>query len=411
MKRFGVFALLLVLSLMLFISCSSPEPTEPPTGSTEYTPTATPTENLEPIKIGCLLDLTGTIAPLGLEAKQGILTAMEQAGGELLGRPIEFIIEDSASDVNTSMDKVRKLVEVDKVRLVIGPIWGSAQEAMGGYADKVHVPILTIASSQNIEVMENEWTFLTAGTCESSAYGMGIYAAEVLGHKTATALGCDFVAGHEFVGGFAKGFEETGGEVIQYQWYPPGTTDFTSYLLAAEKADSLVVWWPGADNFAGFAQYTDLGIKMPIIQPEDGGITFDPAANPGLGDAIIGVYGTVMYSYLAETNGNEEFVALYTEKYGVPPGPAAGAAYVSTQVALEAIKNAGDDTSPETLRQVLLDISIDTINGQISFNKDRVAALTFPVMKVGDNIDLEIVAEYRVTAEKVGDELLVHLAD
>ena len=84
-----------------------------------------------PIKIGGLFELTGFLAPIGKEAQQGALIALEQMGGKLLGRPVEFVLEDSATDVNTSMDKMRKLVEVDKVRIIVGPIFGGSQDAMG----------------------------------------------------------------------------------------------------------------------------------------------------------------------------------------------------------------------------------------------------------------------------------------
>ncbi len=362
-----------------------------------------------PIKIGGLFELTGFLAPIGKEAQQGALIALEQAGGKIMGRPVEFVLEDSATDVNTSMDKMRKLVEVDKVRIIVGPIFGGSQDAMGGYADKVKVPVITLPSGQNSNVLKNQWTFLAAGTDESNGYPMGVYAAEKLGYKTATTIGSDFSAGHEFIGGFVQGFEARGGKTIQQQWYPPGTTNMVPFLVAAKKADCLVTWWPGADTFAGFKQYKELNIKMPIVQPEDGGVTCNPAASKGLGDVIVGVYATVLYSYLAKTPGNKEFVEAYTKKYGVPPGPLAGCGYCSMQIALEALKKAGNDTSPETLKKALFGLKLNTIHGPLSFNKWRIATYTCPVVKIDQNLVPQIVAEYRVNSEVVKGKLVYSL--
>jgi branched-chain amino acid transport system substrate-binding protein len=362
-----------------------------------------------PIKIGGLFELTGFLAPIGKDAQQGAMIALEEQGGKVMGQPVEFIAEDSATDVNTSMDKMRKLVEVDKVRIIVGPIFGGSQDAMGGYADRVQVPVITLPSGQNTNVLKNQWTFLASGTDESLGFPMGIYAYEKLGYRTATTIGSDFSAGHEFVGGFVQAFESKGGKIIQQQWYPPGTTNMVPYLIAAKQADCLVTWWPGADSFAGFKQYKELGIKMPIVQPEDGGITCHPMANKSIGDACIGVHASALYSHLAKTTGNKEFVAAYTKKHGHPPGPLAGCGYASMKVALEGLKKAGADSSQQALRQALLDLKMDTIHGPLSFNKDRVAIFTIPIVKIDKDLVPQIVAEYRVKSQVVGGKLTYSL--
>jgi branched-chain amino acid transport system substrate-binding protein len=361
------------------------------------------------IKIGGLFELTGFLAPIGKEAQQGAQIALEQIGGKIDGTPVEMVFEDSATDVKVSMDKMRKLVEVDKVRIVVGPIFGGSQDAMGGYADKVKVPVITLPSGQNSNVLKNQWTFLSDGTDESNGYPMGIYAAEKLGYKTAVSIGSDFSAGHEFIGGFVQGFEAKGGKMIQQQWYPPGTTNMVPFLVAAKKADCLVTWWPGADTFAGFKQYKELNIKMPICQPEDGGVTCNPAANKGLGDAIVGVYATVLYSHLAKTPGNKEFVEAYQKKFGTLPGPLAGCGYCSTQIAIEGLKKAGKDKSPEALKKAILGLKLNTIHGPVSFNKWRIATYTSPVVKIDKDLVPQIIAEYRVNSEVVKGKLVYRL--
>ena len=55
-------------------------------------------QTAEPIKIGGLFELTGFLAPIGKEAQQGALIALEQIGGKLMGRPVEFVLEDSATE-------------------------------------------------------------------------------------------------------------------------------------------------------------------------------------------------------------------------------------------------------------------------------------------------------------------------
>jgi branched-chain amino acid transport system substrate-binding protein len=367
----------------------------------------------EPIKIGAIFDLTGFLSPLGPDCKKAAILAFEQIGYKVAGKPIEFIFEDGASDPATVMDKARKLAEVDKVNLIIGPVHAGAAMGMASYLDKVKVPNLAIAPHTDVEPLKHGWMFEVCGTLRQATYGTGIYAYDKLGYRTATTLAQDYVAGHEFIAGFVQAFEEKGGKIVQEQWYPNGTTDFTSYFIAMKKADCLAAWWPGADAFAAFHQYRETGLQVPIIQPEDGGITTSPPALKNLGQSAEGTVVTAIYTYTADTPGNKQFVDAYRKRWdGELPAPMAGATYTSVQIALEAIRKLGGNiTSQEALRNALTDVSIDTVRGHISFNKDRVAIFTSFVAKINEKLQPIIVGEYKVRADKVGDKMVVKLAD
>jgi len=364
-----------------------------------------------PIKIGGIFDLTGFLAPLGADSQQGAILAFEKVGYKVAGRPIEFIREDGACNTDTTLDKARKLVEADKVCLIIGPIHSGAVLGMSGYLDRVKVPNLNIAYTPEALPLEHQSVWQVSGTLRQGTYASGVYAYEKLGYRTATTLAQDYVAGREFIEGFVQAFQERGGKVIQQQWYPAGTTDFTSYLISLKKADCLVPWFPGADAFAGFRQLKELGIKMPVIMPEDGGATTSPPAMKELGDSIVGIDVTALYGYTCDTPGNKEFVEAYKKRWnGALPGPMSGAAYATAQVALEALKKAGGDTSPQALSKALYGVSLNTIRGPISFNRDRIAVFTCFIVKVGKDLVPRVVGQYVVRGDKVGNKIVVGLA-
>ena len=369
------------------------------------------TKDKGPIKIGGIFDLTGFLAPIGVDSQQGSIVAFEKAGYKVAGRTIEFIREDGGSNTDTTMDKLRKLVEGDKVCLTIGPIHSGAALGMAGYLDRVNVPNINIAFHSDELPLQHQWMYLMAGTLRQGTYASGVYAYEKLGYRTAATLGADYVAGREFMAGFVQAFEERGGKVIQQQWYPMGTTDFTSFIVNIKKADALILWLPGADNFAALKQLKEMGVKMPIVQPEDGGVVISPPAMKELGATIIGNVVTAIYSYTLDTPGNKEFVEAYKKKWnGALPGPMSGAAYASTQVALEALRKTGGDTSSQALRKALSEVSVDTVRGRISFNKDRLAVYTCYIVKVEKDLVPRVVGQYRVKGEKVGDKIAVGLA-
>lgn len=430
MKRSWVFSLLLaviVSSTLLVSACSSsapsattsgsPAPVAPATSAVPTTSTAPATsappatspaaqQSGGPIKIGLLMEQTGFLAPVGKEGLQGAELAFDQAG-LINGRPLQVITEDAASDPNTSVNMTRTLVEQDGVKLIVGPVYGDSADAMASYLDRVGVPDIKVAPSSNAEALSDTDYYSVCGIDQQVGWPIGVYAATVLGYKTATTTGQDSVGGRQFIAGFQGGFEANGGTVIQQTWSPPGTQDFSSFLLGAKQADCLVGWWPGAEDFAALSQYKSLGIKMPLLQPEDGGVTTDPLAQKQLAGANQGVIAGVLYDYVDNTPGNTDFVAAYKAKYGADPGAMAGAGYTSALVAIQALKAAGSDLSEDSIMKALDAVSIDTPRGHISFNSDRVANFDALVVKIGDNLQPEIQAKYQTEASKVGNAMQV----
>ncbi|MBE9530882.1 MAG: ABC transporter substrate-binding protein, partial [Proteobacteria bacterium] len=87
----------------------------------------------KPIKIGTILNLTGPIAFIGPLFKNGIVKALEEVNYTIGGRKIELIPEDAAADMNVCLEKSKKLVERDKVHIIIGPLMGDAHMAIAPY--------------------------------------------------------------------------------------------------------------------------------------------------------------------------------------------------------------------------------------------------------------------------------------
>lgn len=249
------------------------------------------------IKIGVLLDLTGPIGPAGIDMEKGLRLAVEMAGA-VAGKKVELVVEDVASDASTSMDKARKLVETDKVAMLYGPINAGGNASIPGYAERMRVPDIGAVNVTN-DAAAHKWSFDPMGITGQMGYGVGVYTHDVLGYKTAVILMADFLAGHRYADSFKQGFEEKGGKIVQENYYPEGTTNMVPYFTTLKQADVLAYWGSPGDCFAAFPQYRELNMKMPIIQPEDGGVTSSPAMLQHLGKAAIGtVFGTV-YLYNA----------------------------------------------------------------------------------------------------------------
>lgn len=351
----------------------------------------------DPIKLGLLLDKTGFIAFAGLDAEKGIIVGLEEIDYKFEGRPIKVVTEDAASDAGVSLDKIKKLVEQDKVHIVMGPVNGGGDQAVFHYLAKQGIPRISVQPSDvpdDYDRSKPYTTFAVHGSGQSMAYVMGAYTYDVLGYRTTTMLTADFIAGHLFTQGFARGFKAKGGKVLNEVMYPPHTNDMIPYYLKLDKkADFICTWWPGSDGFVGFKQYKELGLKIPIVQPEDGGLSASPTALKELGDSAVGAVSCALYAYTVDYPGNKKFVKMFKDKYNELPGVFCGSGYSNIQILVATLKASGGDTSPKALMKALRSLDIMTIAGPVKFPDPghNISTYTPMVFKINAKHEPEVI--------------------
>jgi branched-chain amino acid transport system substrate-binding protein len=106
--------------------------------------------------------LSGAIGPVGSHFYQGahIAAKIVNDSGGIGGRPIKLIIEDTKSDAQAALDATRKLVEVDGVQVIVGPIMSVQVLTIAKYVNDRKVPIIaTISSSAKITELGDDYVF------------------------------------------------------------------------------------------------------------------------------------------------------------------------------------------------------------------------------------------------------------
>lgn len=365
----------------------------------------------DPIKIGLVTDLTGFLSVNGIYIRQAMIMALEEVNYTVAGRPIEFIVEDEAGSPAVAMDKIRKLVESDKVSLFLGPFHGGAVVALANYAAKVQIPqIVTWYSIPGEQMLKTHWTWVPFGSLEQMSVPAGAYAYDALGFRTASTLGIDYVAGRCFMRGCTDMFEEKGGEIIQEQWMPLGTKDVAPYLTSIKKADVFMPWFAGITNTVGMRQIREYGVKMPIVMGQAGWIN-NPVQQEEIGDYGLGMMASDAYVWSIDTPENKDFVERYKKRWGeLPAGPSYGG-YFNMQVALEAFRKTGGDTSPKALAQALDKTEMKGFFGDFYFGDARIGVGNYFVLKAvkkeGEEhpYQAEVLAKYQVRANKVGKKI------
>ncbi len=207
-----------------------------------------PTET-GPIRIGASLPLTGEAASLGEQTKAGIELAQKEindAGG-IGGRQVEVIFEDDKC-AKDGADVFNKLVSLDKVAAIIGPLCSSAAGPGLPIAQANHVPTVFWASAPGL-TKAGEYVFRTY---PSDAF-QGKFAAEyiynTLGKHKAAVLYVNNDYGKGLSDVFAARFKELGGEVVENEGVTQTATDMRTELSKIKAADPEALYmalYPGS---------------------------------------------------------------------------------------------------------------------------------------------------------------------
>jgi len=357
-----------------------------------------------PIKIGCLLSFTGALLHDGPQVRAGIQLALEHYGSEVAGRKIELVIEDDGTDPSTALDKARKIVERDNVRIVIGPQASHVAQAVQPYLTERKVICMKSRQFPIPLTAKFPYLFVVDGTYKQTTSKMGDYAYNVLGYRKVSTMTADYVAGREFMGGFTERFVELGGKVVQEQFYPVGSMDYSNYLanVNVKEADCVAAWTVGTGGPRFAKQYAEYGLrqKIPLITPFISGILNEDTL-PQIGDIILGVPGPSSYASTIDNTLNKRVVADYRRKHGVRPtdnGVMGG--YVNMQVVMEALKATKGDTDPGKIKEAILKLNLETPAGPVRFSPERIGILNIHICKVakeGSDYFWQVVQTYKET--------------
>jgi len=282
-----------------------------------------------PIKIGFIVPITGVFAPNGRDMADGLAMALNQVGNKAAGREIQVLTEDEQGTPAVALTKARKLVEFDKVDLLMGPLLASSGYALRDYIISQKIPaIYPIVSADDLtQRLRTPWIIRTGWTSSQPNHPFGEYAAKVLKYKRIATIAYDFAFGWENVEGFQDTFEQNGGRVVRHLWPPIGAPDYSPYLsLIPRDVDAVYAAFSGGDAARFLQQYRDFGLggRIPLI----GNGTFTDEHILFLErDLAKGIVSALHYSAALNTPANRAFVLAYVKRYNRVPSYYSEGAY------------------------------------------------------------------------------------
>ena len=353
-----------------------------------------PAQPKPPIRIGFLADLTGIAAQPAKDMVNGLQMYLDEIGGQMAGRKVEVIVEDTQARPDATLTKLRKLVEHDRVHLVAGVLFGHLGYAVAPKVEEYRIPtLITVAASDDLtQRLKYRWVIRTGWASSQPSHPFGEYVAKTLGHKKVVVVGSDYAFAWEVVGGFQKTFEEHGGQIVQKLWVPLGAMDLAPYIAKIRRdADAVLTMVAGAPTLQFFRQYQEAGLKGKIALIA-GGPAVDESLLPSMGDEALGTVSPLIYSGALDTPANRKFVKEYRAKFGKVPSYFAETNYTSGRWIHEAVKALnGNVEDREALLAALRKVEItDAVRGPVKLDANGNPIQNVYIRKVERNKDGEL---------------------
>src|ERR1700724_2430922 len=327
-------------------------------------------QNSEPVRVGLLAVKTGPLASGGIDMELGMTMFLKERDNTLAGRKVELIVADTTGAPATARAKAQELIEKDKVHCLIGPLAAFEALAIADYIPEKEMPTLGVAAAEDMTQRHpSPWFVRATSTSAQCAYPLADYAAKELKYKKIVTIADDFAYGHEMCAGFQRGFEDTGGKIIQKIFTPLATPDYGSYVAQVKSADAIFLGTAGSNGFRFLRQFIEYGLKekMAVI----GGMTaLDESVLRNMGDEALGILTTSWYSAELDNPPNRLFAPAFRKQFKYDPGYYAGGVYVTAAVLEAGIRTTkGNVEDKKALMAAIRSSNVDTVRGVVKLDE------------------------------------------
>ena len=321
------------------------------------------------IKIGAITSITGRFAEFGKMQQAGFKVAVDEVNrkGGVLGKKIELVVEDNASDVNKGLAAAERLVNAG-VPLVLNEYSSSLVKAQAQYLARQKVPNLVFTSSgDDITKPGNDYIYrMNQPATEYAKVILNIFRDNKFKSMAIIAgTGAFEKSVADAAQTIAKGY---GIQVVEDQRYDKGLTDFRPVLnrIKGKNPDGILMVSYAEDSVALMRQAREVGVKPRLYAGGAAGFALPEFVKDSGSAAENVITATAWIPQLRYPGVQKLNVELKKALGGADPSYHAAQAYAAVLVAAEAIKKAGG-TDREKIKDALNGINMTTAFGPISF--------------------------------------------
>ena len=323
------------------------------------------------IRVGLMLPYSGAFAPLGVAIENGVRMAINEQGGKLAGREIEWFKVDDESEPSKGIENANKLVQRDKVDVLIGTVHSGVQ--MGIQKVARDSGVLTLIPNAGVHAATRALcapnVFRTSFSNSQPTLALG-QAMVAKGHKKAVWITWKYAAGDEAYEGFKESYTKAGGTIVKELGLPFPNVEFQALLteIAALKPDAVACFFAGPSGAKFMKDFAAAGLKGKIALYGSGFLT--EGVLEAAGPAADGVMTTLHYSDSLDTPRNNKFRLEYAKAFKMQPDVYAVQGYDTGLLLLQganAVK--GDLSKKSELYKAMEGAVIDSPRGKWTMSK------------------------------------------
>jgi branched-chain amino acid transport system substrate-binding protein len=325
------------------------------------------------VRIGLMLPYTGTFAPLGVAIENAFRMAIDEQGGKLAGREIEWYKVDDESEPSKGVENASRLVQRDKVDVLLGTVHSGVQ--MGIHRVARESGVLNLIPNAGVHAATRALcapnVFRTSFSNSQPPRALGKPMMDK-GLKKAVWISWKYAAGDEAFEGFRDGYQAAGGTIIKELGLPFPNVEFQALLteIAALKPDAVACFFAGGGAAKFIKDYAAAGLKGKIPLYGSGFLT--EGVLDAAGSAADGIYTTLHYSDSLDTPRNKAFRLAYAKSFKLQPDVYAVQGYDSGLLLLagaHAVK--GDLSNKKALYSAMESAVIDSPRGKWTMSKSH----------------------------------------
>lgn len=325
------------------------------------------TQKEEIIPVGVLASLTGSASPYGIATQRGFELAANEinnAGG-IDGKKIKLVFEDEACEARVALDAFKKLVEVEGIKIILGPTCSSGAIAIASLANEKKVLIISAgASSPDLTEVGGEYFFRTYPSDAHEA----VFAADTVfknfGKRTAASIYINNDYGAALERSFTTQFEKNGGTILVREAFELNASDFRTQLSKIQAAKPDLIYIVGYNELGELVkQIQELRIQSLVFASS---VFNTPEILQITGSSADGVVFTNLTN--PESPTRKHFLQIYKEAYQDEATYLVDTAYDAVYALEKALRGRSLENIQE-IKDALYDVEFEGASSDIAFGE------------------------------------------
>jgi branched-chain amino acid transport system substrate-binding protein len=351
------------------------------------------------LKIGIIGPFSGPAAGAAQQVFDGLLLGVDAAGGKVGGLKTTVIREDDQLKPDVGLQAANKLIERDKVDVIVGPQYSHVMNA--AYPAMVESKTIVLSPVAGTSVIAGKqcspYFFATSFQNDEAFEVLGKYLTEK-GYKRVYLMAPNYPAGKDNMNGFKRTFK---GEIVGEVYTGLNQLDFAAEIAQIKNAnpDAVAIFYPSTFGINFHKQYGQAGLIKDL--PLYSAFSLDELALPAIGDVAVGTYQVATWNFDSPGEANKKFVDDFVKKFNYRPTFILAYAYDAMQLLNAALLEVKGNTADKpALIAAIEKANFPSVRGKFKFTSNHFPIQDYNLEQVVKTDDGKLIQVTRGTIEK-----------